>query len=390
MDERVAQVDGQPPMPRPADSPSTRELLDALLEQGREFSLVFMNSEGVITDWLGRSCDIFGFSSEEMVGKSALHIFTPEDIAEGSAKHEFEVGRVVGRSDDDRWQMRKDGARFWASGVLTSLRRADGKFLGYAKLLRDRTDLKTQTEVLENRVKSLTETQARIRTFLGTIAHELRGPLAPLRMAATIVRDSKQAGGDVEVPLRVIDQQIDALIRVVDDLVDVTLLETGKAQVRLEPLDVKDVVSAAAEAARPLVKERALHLSPLLVEGPVVVNGDKVRLQQVIGNLLGNAIKFTPPDGNIWLQVTTEGGDAVIRVQDTGVGMDAEILPRVFDVFTQAESSREIAPGGLGLGLAVARDLVKLHGGTVQARSEGRNRGSVFTVRLPLHEATQP
>ena len=149
----------------------------------------------------------------------------------------------------------------------------------------------------------------------------------------------------------------------------------------------KEVIRTSAQ---PTVRERRQKFSLLLVDGPVVVNGDKIRLQQVLANLLSNATKYTPPEGSIWLQVTTEGGDAIVRVEDTGVGMDAEILPRVFDVFTQGQSARTIAPGGLGLGLAVTRDLVKLHGGTVQARSEGRNRGSVFTVRLPLHEATQP
>jgi two-component system CheB/CheR fusion protein len=365
-------------------------LLDALLQQGREYSLIFINADGVITDWLGRSCDIFGYSAEEMVGQPAMNIFTPEDIAEGSAKHELEVGRVVGRSDDDRWQMRKGGGRFWASGVLTSLKTPDGKFLGYAKFLRDRTDLKIQSEVLENRIKSLTEEQARIKTFLGTIAHELRNPLAPLRMAATILRDAEPENGNNHLPLRIIDQQIDALVRVVDDLVDVTLLKTGKAGIQLEPLDLKDVARFAAESVQAIVEEHQQKLALLMVDGPVVVDGDPVRLQQVLANLLNNAIKYTPPEGHIWLQVTTEGGDAVIRVEDTGIGMDAEILPRVFDVFTQEESSRKMAPGGLGLGLAVARDLIKLHGGTVQARSEGRNRGSVFTVRLPLRDATQP
>ena len=334
--------------------------------------------------------DKLGYSAEEMVGKSAMHIFTPEDIAEGSAKHELEVGRVVGRSDDDRWQMRKNGGRFWASGVLTRLQRADGEFLGYAKLLRDRTDLKIQTEALENRIQSLKEEQARIRGFLGTIAHELRNPLAPLRMAATILRDNEPPGGNNELPLRIIDQQIDALVRVVNDLMDSTLLETGKAGIRLEPLDVKEVAACCAESVQSDVRKHRLQLTLLMVDGPVIVNGDRVRLQQVLGNLVGNAIKYTPPGGSIWLQVTTEGGDAVIRVEDTGIGMDSDILPRVFDVFTQGQSSRTIAPGGLGLGLSVARDLVRLHGGTVQARSQGKDKGSLFTVRLPMKEATQP
>ena len=232
----------------------------------------------------------------------------------------------------------------------------------------DRTDLKIQTEALENRIQSLKEEQARIRGFLGTIAHELRNPLAPLRMAATILRDNEPPGGNNELPLRIIDQQIDALVRVVNDLMDSTLLETGKAGIRLEPLDVKEVAACCAESVQSDVRKHRLQLTLLMVDGPVIVNGDRVRLQQVLANLVGNAIKYTPPGGSIWLQVTTEGGDAVIRVEDTGIGMDSDILPRVFDVFTQGQSSRTIAPGGLGLGLSVARDLVRLHGGTVQAK----------------------
>jgi signal transduction histidine kinase len=190
--------------------------------------------------------------------------------------------------------------------------------------------------------------------------------------------------------LGIIERQVALLTRLLDDLMDTTRIRTGKVELKLAVLDVTEVFQAAAQAARPIAAASGVDFQVMAVRPPIPVYGDWQRIQQVFGNLLDNAIKYTPRGGKIIFNLTTEGGDAVARVEDSGMGISASMLPVIFDVFTQEETSRKHARGGVGLGLAVVHDLVQLHNGTVQARSDGRDKGSVFTVRLPIYEATQP
>ena len=377
-------------MPDRPPGPSGEDLLRCLLHRGKDYALIFLDPRGYVLEWLMWAPNVFGYPADEAVGRRIDFIFTPEDLAMGAADNEMEIARKVGRTEDDRWQLRKDGSRFWANGVMTVLRDPDDKeIVGYAKVLRDRTDLKIQTEALENRVTTLAEQGNRSRTVLATIAHELRNPLAPLVNAVQLLHAVGARDATSKEALKIIERQVHTLTRLVDDLLDVSRLDAGKAALRLDVLELKDVASAAVSSIRPQAQARQQELSVICIDGPVRVRGDATRLEQVLVNLLNNAVKYTPPGGRIWLRITTEGGDAVARVEDTGVGMSADILPRVFDVFTQEQSAQAMAPGGLGVGLSVVRELVELHGGTVQARSEGRDKGSVFTVRLPLHGAAQ-
>jgi two-component system CheB/CheR fusion protein len=294
-----------------------------------------------------------------------------------------------GRSEDDRWHVRKDGSIFWGRGVVCALRDA-GAVVGFAKLVRNRTDVKSQTEALENQVKALAKAGELKDIFLGALAHELRNPLGAIVNALELIRHGGIAQPMGAAGLQVIDRQTATLRRLVDDLMDTARIGAGKMDMQLLPIDLKNAAHAAAAAARPLAEARNQEFQEIFVRGPVPVTADGVRLQQVLSNLLNNAIKFTPERGRIVFNLTTEGGDAVIRVQDTGVGMTAEVLPKVFDLFTQEECSRKDAQGGLGLGLALVRQIVELHGGTVQARSDGRGKGSMFTVRIPLRDTAQP
>jgi signal transduction histidine kinase len=167
-------------------------------------------------------------------------------------------------------------------------------------------------------------------------------------------------------------------------------VSSGKLKLETRLLDLTSVARAAAESCRAQAEARNQSLDVLLVSGDVLVEGDGERLQQVFVNLLNNAIKYTPREGRILLNVTTEGNDAVVRVEDNGIGMGPDLVPRVFDLFTQEDASATASAGGLGLGLALVRDLVQMHRGTVQARSDGRGKGSVFTVRLPMRTAGPP
>ena len=375
-----------PSVPTRPPSPPARELLELLLEQSEDYALFLATTEGIITDWFPGAEHVFGFTAEEMVGQSARRLFNPEDLERGAADHEMAVARVATRAEDDRWHVRKDGTRFWGSGMLLTIYDRAGLPVALAKIARNRTDVKTQTEALENRVLALEAAQERTRVFLATLAHEMRNPLTPLANATHLLR----AGGPSTDALRIIERQVALLGRLVDDLMDTVRISAGKVQLELRVVDLTEVFEAAAQAARPAAEARGVDLQVVPIAGEVPVCVDAQRMQQVFANLLDNAIKYTPRGGKIVYNLTTEGGDAIVRVEDTGIGMSAEVLPRIFDLFTQEESSRQHARGGIGLGLALVRDLVELHDGTVQARSDGRDKGSIFTVRLPMYRAKQP
>ena len=222
--------------------------------------------------------------------------------------------------------------------------------------------------------------------FLSMLAHELRNPLAPIRNASEVLR---MAGGDeprVVWAREIISRQLGHLVRLVDDLLDVSRITQGKIRLRPERVDLAAVAAEAVEASRPLIDARPHRLDVDLPGEPVEVVGDPTRLAQVLANLLNNAAKYTDEGGHVRLAVAAEGGAAVARVRDTGIGISAEELPRVFDLFAQLDTALDRSQGGLGIGLTLVRRLVELHGGRVEVASEGPGRGSEFTVRVPLAE----
>ena len=220
--------------------------------------------------------------------------------------------------------------------------------------------------------------------FLAMLSHELRNPLAPLRNAVTLLQ---QADAEPEVRRRareILDRQLAHLTRLVDDLLDIARITRGSIGLRRQPAPLGDIVSAAVETSRPLVDAGAHHLEVSLPAQPVTVQADPVRLAQVVSNLLNNAAKYTPPGGRIELEARVDSDGAAIAVRDNGPGIAAEDLARVFEMFRQGEETRRRSPGGLGVGLALARRLVEMQGGTIEARSQGAGQGAEFIVRLPV------
>jgi PAS domain S-box-containing protein len=232
----------------------------------------------------------------------------------------------------------------------------------------------------------LREVDRRKDEFLATLAHELRNPLAPIRNSLHVLRLAPDAAQSERVH-EMIDRQVNHLIRLVDDLLEVARITSGKIELRRERIELAEVVRAAVEASRPAI-ERARHeLVLALSPDPLVLDADGVRLAQIVGNLLNNAAKYTEERGTIWVRAEREGDWVTLSVRDTGVGIPPAMLPRVFDLFTQVDRTLGRAQGGLGIGLALVKRLVEMHGGRVEARSAGRGEGSVFTVRLPLAPA---
>jgi signal transduction histidine kinase/CheY-like chemotaxis protein len=240
------------------------------------------------------------------------------------------------------------------------------------------------SEQLRQRTRELGDANRRKDEFLAMLAHELRNPLAPIRNAVQVMRLLVKNDANLVWAGDVVERQVQHMSRLVDDLLDVSRFSSGKMTLQKELTDLAGVVARAVETARPAVEAHGLQLSVGLPPERLQVEADPVRLAQVLANLLNNAAKYTPEGGRIWLTASREDGAAVLSVRDTGIGISADLLPHVFDLFTQGERALDRAQGGLGIGLTLVRSLVELHGGSVQAFSEGPGQGSEFVVRLPL------
>jgi PAS domain S-box-containing protein len=352
--------------------------------QSPEHAVILLGPEGRVTWWSPAAERIFGFTAQEVIGRPGSIIFTGTDIEHGIPEYEMESAATRNCAEDDRWQQRKDGSRFWASGVLCALRDESGTLTGYAKVLRNRTDQREAFEAVRNKAHALDERAKRQDAFLSTLAHELANPLGPLMNAARIIRQSAPPLDDVEYALRVIERQTQLLRTLVSELMEFARVGAGKIELKRVRCSLHEMIDQAAHDCRPILDERRHQLQLVLPRAPIHVMADPGRMHQVLVNLVTNAAKYTHPGGCITIKAATEGDEGVVRIQDTGVGISHEMLPRIFELFTQVEATRPMSQGGLGIGLALVKELVEMHGGTVQASSEGSGKGSEFAVRLPL------
>lgn len=366
-----------------ADSALIQELLRRLIAQQREHALVLLDPDGQIVAWFSASEYVFGYTSDEVIGQSFSVLFTPEDVAKRIPQYEKDVARQNGRAEDDRWMVRKDERRFWATGVLVPLRADDGTILGFAKILRNRTDLKGQMESAQNRADSLQAANEHKNHFITTLAHELRNPLSAIANSLSILQKAGSQTEDCKFARATIHRQLDHMRRMIEDLLEAAKTRVGKIQLNLSEMPLNEIVRDAVEACRGKLDARTHSFELIMADAPIIVRADRERLLQVFVNLIENAIKFTEYGGRIWVKLSVESDEAVFKIEDTGIGISPEMLPRIFDLFTQAEFGGE-SDSGLGIGLSVVRDLSQLHGGTVQVRSDGIGKGSEFTVRLPL------
>lgn len=358
-------------------------LLESAMGQVGTHAVILLDPNGVIVGWLAGARRLFGYEPDEILGRNASVLFTPEDLERDLSSWEQETARASGESEDDRWQLRKDGGRIWVSGTLTALRDERGELLGFAKIVRNRTDQKSQVETLESRIAVAEQAEQRKNAFISTLAHELRNPLATLSNASHLLKGCESASSEMALVVGMVRRQVEFMGRMVDDLLDVARTAAGKVELRKERVALREIIRQAVETCRPSLDQRTQVLHLLLPEAPIELEADPIRLRQVFINLVQNAAKYTEHGGTIWIKATVEGDEAVVRVQDTGVGIPPEAMPHLFDLFTQAEFASR-SQGGLGIGLSVVKDYVALHGGTVQAASDGLGKGSEFTVRLPL------
>jgi len=272
---------------------------------------------------------------------------------------------------------RYDGVFRWFMTRAVPLRDSVGRIVSWFGVTNDIQDQKEMQEHLQ-------EMDRRKDEFLATLAHELRNPLAPIRNSLQFLRLAGTDHTATERAVEIIDRQVNHMVRLVDDLLEVSRITRGKIELRKEAVDLAEIIDMAVETSRPLIEAAGHRFEVSLPQEPVTLEVDCVRVSQVIANLLNNAAKYTDAGGQIWLTAFAESREVIISVRDTGVGISADMLPKVFDMFTQIGCSLDRSQGGLGIGLTLSRSLIELHGGQIEARSAGAGRGSEFVIRLPL------
>jgi two-component system CheB/CheR fusion protein len=375
--------DPRQPMPAHRD-----ELFYQFVQNVQDYAIFAMDPQGRILHWNAGAAHIMGFGASEVLGREVDDIFTQEDRDAGIPRLETETAARMGRAADERWHVRKDHSRFWGVGVVTALRSPDGALLGFGKIVADRTDLKELQDALRTRNEALAHADELKNRFLATLAHELRNPQSVLSNSAGVLRHYAAADTRLQAVADMIDRQVRQTQRLIEDLSDLARSSRGRIQLRLQSQDLREMAQLAKEAVQSVMAERRHELVTVLPDLPVPANCDADRVQQVMINLLRNAARYTPPGGRISLSVAAEGGEGVVRIHDTGVGIPAGQLAEIFELFTQVHPDNVESRAGMGIGLALARELVELHGGTIQARSDGVGKGSEFIVRLPLNASS--
>jgi two-component system CheB/CheR fusion protein len=346
--------------------------------------IITIDDRGRVDSFNPAAEKLFGYSREEVLGRN-VNMLMPEPyhhehdaylanyMRTGQARI-IGIGReVVGR--------RKDGSTFPMELAVSEFHIGARRY--FTGIVRDITERKELERQLRQRLDELAQADRQKNEFLAMLAHELRNPLAPMRNALHLLNSPKADEPVRERARQIMDRQMHHLVRLVDDLLDVSRIVRGMVELRRSVIDLSDAVLRAAETAQPVIDGQGHELVVSLPDEPLWVDGDIVRLGQVIANLLTNAAKYTDQAGLIHLSALREDGDAVVRVRDPGIGIPPEALPHVFELFVQGDRSLARSQGGLGIGLTLVQRLVELHGGRVEAHSEGRGQGSEFVVRLP-------
>ena len=360
--------DCQPPPDPPSDSHYRQIVASAI-----DYAIITCTQDGCITSWNRGAESVLGWTAQEMRGDTLHRIFTPEDVAAGEVEKELQRARDESRSMNERWHLRKEGSRFWASGETMPLLDDQGHALGFVKIMRELTPM----------LQTLREADRAKDVFLATLAHELRNPLAPIANGLSILQRVPGDRARVEQVSAMIGRQVQQLTRLVDDLMDVSRIATGKLEIKPEVTSLVSILGAAVEMSRPHIEAAHHQLVLAFTNEPTLVRGDPARLAQVFTNILNNAAKYTPRGGRIEVAVQTQGEELQVRVRDNGAGIEPEMLRHVFGLFTQIPQQGERHTGGLGIGLSLVDGLVRLHGGRVEARSAGPGQGSEFIVHLP-------
>ena len=387
-------------LPKPPLDPQV--MLAAIVESSDD-AIISKDLNGIVTSWNQSAERIYGYTAAEMIGQPIFKLIPPERPNEEPAILErLRRGERVDHFETIR--VRKDGRRINVSVSISPVRNPEGQIIGASKVARDVTEQKRLEAELQARTEEIALRNAELlaknqeleladqqkNEFLAMLAHELRNPLAPIVNSVHFLQARHGADPVLRRHHAMIDRQVRHMARLLEDLLDVSRITHRRVKLRTELIDLGEVVSQAVEALKAPIAERQQELSLTAPAEALPVEGDVIRLTQVVTNLVNNAAKFTEAGGRIEVRLERAEQDAVLRVRDTGVGIAPELLPQVFDLFTQADQDLARTMGGLGIGLTIVKSLVELHGGSIEAHSEGTGHGAEFVVRLPLATEAKP
>jgi PAS domain S-box-containing protein len=370
-----------------SDASATRELRETeerfklLVESVVDYAIFLLDPVGTIISWNVGASRIKGYTADEVIGRNFAIFYPPEDMHKPPA--ELREAAAQGRLEDEGWRVRKNGERFWANVIITPLYDERGLPRGFAKVTRDLTE-RRQKEEAERRAALHAEASRLKDEFLAMVSHELRTPLNVVLGQTALLQRETLPAEQARRGWAALERNLALLTQIIDDLLDLSRITTGKFTLERNPVDLRPLIEQAVEEATPAAEAKGLEIRRRVDATQAVVLGDEGRLHQVINNLLSNAVKFTPAGGWVDVECGTAGRSVLVRISDSGIGMEPEFLGSVFDRFSQADTSIRREHAGLGLGLAITRELVARHGGTITAASAGKGKGSTFEVRLPL------
>lgn len=357
----------------------SEETLRLLVEGVKDYAIFMLDPSGHIISWNSGASYIKGYRRDEIIGRHFSVFYPPEDVAAGKPSRHLERAKRVGRVEDEGWRVRKDGSLFWANVTLTAVYDESRALRGFAKVTRDMSERRRREE--------LERSSQRMNEFLATLSHELRNPLAPVSSALAAMRLAPEDKALANKSVALIERQVAHLGRLVDDLLDVGRITSGRIELRTEPVEFNEIIALGVEAARPALTAKSQRVDVQTHAGTIRMNADKTRLVQVMQNLVLNASKFSPPGSSVKITTRMHKRTLQVRVTDQGRGIAPQAIDDIFNLFVQESRPGTDVQGGLGIGLSLCRSLVELHGGTIAATSAGPGLGSTFTLRLPLPPA---
>ncbi|WP_420225493.1 CheR family methyltransferase [Pigmentiphaga litoralis] len=356
-------------------------------ETTQEYAFIAMNDAGIITSWNAGAERIFGFTAAEMHGKPYASIFTRDEQELGIPARELTHARRTGHSFDDRWRSRKDGSRFYCSGVLYPLTGQGTP--GFAKISRDLTTRHREQTAREQALQRTLASNELKDVFFAMMSHELRHPLNLIQLNMELLGRGPDVMG-VPAANRAVDAVKHAVrdqARIIDELLDIARISTGKLKITCTPVDLAALVARCISAVSADASGKGVLVAASGLNAPLLLSADRTRLEQAVGNLLANAIKFTPRGGHVFVTLVDDGNEARLDVADTGVGIAPESTDSIFTLLSQLDPQHATrSTSGLGVGLALSRHFVEAHGGRLQVRSDGPGKGATFTIRLRLSE----
>jgi PAS domain S-box-containing protein len=357
----------------------SEENLRLVVEGAKDHAMFLVSPSGVVRSWNAAAERVLAYAEADIVGRPLSLLYTAEDQATGRPQLELRSAAHAGSFEAEGWRVKADGTRLWTHAALNALLDPDGRLRGYVQIARD---LSAQL-----RVQELESEGQRLQQFIAMLSHELRNPLAPISNAVQLLKRAPANAHQVSWCADMIERQSEHLKRLVDDLLDVSRITSGKIRIEPAVLELNTLVKLACDSARLGIARAGHTLEVKPAPQSIFVEGDSTRLTQAVANLLANAAKYTPAGGRIEVCVERDHHVARIVVSDNGIGMSAALLQRAFEPFVQGERSLDRAAGGLGIGLTLVKTVVELHGGSVEAASGGVDQGTRFTVTLPLAAA---